>query len=89
MLIYKFEAFELFKSMIDKVNKDVISFLFKGELPTQNPENIREARLMQQPKENYQTSKEEVLNSDEMAAQHRAAGQTQQRPQVTETITRD
>lgn len=89
LLIYKFEAFELFKSMIDKVNKDVISFLFKGELPTQNPENIREARLMQQPKENYQTSKEEVLNSDEMAAQHRAAGQTQQRPQVTETITRD
>lgn len=61
LLIYKFEAFELFKSMIDKVNKDVISFLFKGELPTQNPENIREARLMQQPKENYQTSKEEVL----------------------------
>lgn len=30
LLIYKFEAFELFKSMIDKVNKDVISFLFKG-----------------------------------------------------------
>ena len=33
LLIYKFEAFELFKEMIDQVNKDVISFLFKGELP--------------------------------------------------------
>src|SRR5690606_9004516 len=31
LLIYKFEAFELFKQMIDQVNKDVISFLFKGE----------------------------------------------------------
>jgi preprotein translocase subunit SecA len=30
LLIYKFEAFELFKVMIDLVNKDVISFLFKG-----------------------------------------------------------
>lgn len=30
LLIYKFEAFELFKSMIDKVNKDVISFLSRG-----------------------------------------------------------
>ena len=29
LLIYKFEAFELFKKMIEQVNKDVISFLFK------------------------------------------------------------
>src|SRR5690554_7543101 len=44
LLIYKFEAFELFKSMIDKVNKDVISFLFKGELPEQDQQEIQEAR---------------------------------------------
>ncbi|WP_340074210.1 preprotein translocase subunit SecA [Leptobacterium sp. I13] len=89
LLIYKFEAFELFKAMIDKVNKDVISFLFKGELPTQNPENIREART-NRPKEKLNLSKEEVLNSDELAARNRAVGQTQQnRPQVTETIVRD
>ncbi|NND63745.1 MAG: preprotein translocase subunit SecA, partial [Flavobacteriaceae bacterium] len=36
LLIYKFEAFELFKVMIEKVNKDVLSFLFKGELPQEN-----------------------------------------------------
>ncbi|NER12195.1 preprotein translocase subunit SecA [Leptobacterium flavescens] len=90
LLIYKFEAFELFKSMIDKVNKEIISFLFKGELPTQNADNIQEARTVSRPKENLQTSKEEVLNSDELAARNRAAGQqTQQRPQVTETIVRD
>ena len=40
LLIYKFEAFNLFKKMIDDVNKEVISFLFKGDLPHQN-ENIQ------------------------------------------------
>jgi preprotein translocase subunit SecA len=90
LLIYKFEAFELFKEMIDKVNKEVISFLFKGELPSENTNQIQEARSVRRPKENLKTSKEEIPNSDELAAQNRAAGQTQrQRPQVTETIVRE
>ncbi len=90
LLIYKFEAFELFKSMIDKVNKEVISFLFKGELPSENTNQIQEARTVRKPKENLQTSKEEIPNSDELAAQNRAVGQTQgQRPHVTETIVRE
>ncbi|WP_394970802.1 preprotein translocase subunit SecA [uncultured Croceitalea sp.] len=90
LLIYKFEAFELFKSMIDKVNKEVISFLFKGELPTENTNQIQEARNVRRPKEKLQTSKEEIPNSDELAAQNRAAGQSQgQRPQKTETIVRE
>ena len=90
LLIYKFEAFELFKEMINKVNKEVVSFLFKGELPSENPNQIQEARNVNRPKENLQTSKEEIPNSDELAAQNRAAGQTQgQRPQVTETIVRE
>ena len=90
LLIYKFEAFELFKSMIDKVNKEVVSFLFKGELPTENPNEIQNAREVRRPKENLQTSKAEIPNSDELAAQNRAAGQTQgQRPQITETIVRE
>ncbi|WP_299213923.1 preprotein translocase subunit SecA [uncultured Aquimarina sp.] len=88
LLIYKFEAFELFKSMIEEVNKDVISFLFKGELPTGNTQDISEARQVKR-KENLETSKEEIPNMDERAAQSRAAGQTQQRQQVTETIVRE
>ena len=90
LLIYKFEAFELFRNMIDKVNKDVVSFLFKGELPTSSSNEIQEARNVRRPKEQLQTSKEEIPNSDELAAQNRAAGQTQRgRPQVTETIVRE
>src|SRR5690606_27588609 len=90
LLIYKFEAFELFKSMIDKVNKEVVSFLFKGELPTGNTDEIQEARNVRRPKENLRTSKEEIPNSDEMASQSRAVGQNQGgRPPITETIVRE
>ena len=89
LLIYKFEAFELFKVMIDQVNKDVISFLFKGEIPEGNTSNIQEARQPRR-REQVETTKEEIPNLDERAAQSRAAGQqTQQRPQKTETIVRD
>ncbi|GAA3784064.1 preprotein translocase subunit SecA [Corallibacter vietnamensis] len=88
LLIYKFEAFELFKAMIDQVNKDVISFLFKGELPSEDTSTISEAKQTQK-KENLQTQKEEIPNMDERAAQSRAAGNTQPQQEVVETIVRD
>ncbi|TBN03578.1 preprotein translocase subunit SecA [Hyunsoonleella flava] len=88
LLIYKFEAFELFKAMIDDVNKDVISFLFKGELPQETQDTIQEARARK--REKVETSKEEIPNLDERSAQSRAAGNTQrQQQQVVETIVRD
>lgn len=43
LLIYKFESFELFKTMLNKVNKDVVSTLMKGHIPTQDPDQVREA----------------------------------------------
>ncbi len=90
LLIYKFEAFELFKSMINKVNKEVVSFLFKGELPSGNPNEIQEARNVRRPKVDTTATKEEIPNSDERAAQSRAIGQNQGgRPAITETIIRE
>lgn len=85
LLIYKLEAFKLFRKMLDGVNKEVISFLFKGDLPQQN--TIQEAKEVRT-KENYTTSKDEYPNTDELSAQNNEAGQTQPR-QVTETIVRD
>ncbi len=41
LLIYKFESFELFKRMIGKVNKDIISFLGKARLPVKDPALIQ------------------------------------------------
>ena len=88
LLIYKFESFELFKAMIDEVNKDVISFLFKGELPQETQNTIQEARQTRK-KENLKTQKDEIPNLDERSAQNRAAGNTQQNQEVVETIVRD
>ncbi|WP_298894572.1 preprotein translocase subunit SecA [uncultured Psychroserpens sp.] len=89
LLIYKFEAFELFKEMIDQVNKDVISFLFKGELPSETQNNIQEAKARKQ--EKLETQKDEIPNMDERAAQSRAAGAgaSRQQQQVVETIVRE
>ncbi len=84
LLIYKFEAFNLFSSMLNGVNKEVISFLFKGDLPQQSEPTIQEAKEVRQ-QENYKTSKDEIVSSE---SANREAGQTQQR-QVTETIVRD
>ena len=89
LLIYKFEAFELFKVMIDKVNKEVISFLFKGEIPQGNQQQVSDAAQIRERREQTQTQKEEIPNMDERSAQSRAAGNTQpQQQQVTETIVR-
>jgi len=43
LLIYKFESFELFKTMMQKVNKDISSFLIRGNLPLQDASSVQEA----------------------------------------------
>ena len=84
LLIYKQEAFNLFRKMIYTVNKDIISFLFKGDLPQQN-QNIQEAREVKR-KENYTESRDEIESSEKA---NREASQASHRPQVTETIVRE
>ena len=89
LLIYKFEAKELFFSMIDQLNKDILTFLFKGELPSKNPSEITEDRQTRR-REKYNTSKAEILNSDEMANRNREVGASASRGNsVVETIVRE
>ncbi|WP_338409486.1 preprotein translocase subunit SecA [uncultured Flavobacterium sp.] len=88
LLIYKFEAFKLFKRMIDNVNKEVISFLFKGDLPSQNPNEIQEAKQVRR-ESNYKESKESTEINDTAKNNKQAGEMAGQRPQVTETIVRD
>ena len=89
LLIYKFEAFELFKLMVEVLNKDIISFLFKGEIPSQNTP-IQDASKLKTKKDNVELSKEEISNTDELAAKNRAvsAGVSGQVSKV-ETIVRE
>ena len=43
LLIYKFESYNLFKSMVEKINKGMVSTLMKGQIPMPEPEEVREA----------------------------------------------
>jgi len=70
LVIYKLESFNLFKDMIIKTNKDVISFLMKGGLPVQDEEEVKkQARFTQeQPKvkkEKLVETREEVIANEE------------------------
>ena len=44
LLIYKFEAFELFKRFIAKVNEETNTFLMHADLPVQESNEVQEAR---------------------------------------------
>ena len=47
LLIYKFESFELFKQMMDRTNKEIVSFLYKAVIPQQDPNQVKEAKPVQ------------------------------------------
>tara|TARA_B100000768_G_scaffold181900_1_gene207267 strand:+ start:1181 stop:4543 length:3363 start_codon:yes stop_codon:yes gene_type:complete len=89
LVIYKFEAFKLFQTTLNEINKDIISFLFKGELPSKDPSEIREDRKERR-KQKFNISKEEVLNSDELASINKRVGQNASSiNQQVETIIRE
>ena len=82
LLIYKFEAFELFKMTVAEINREVLSFLFKGELPSKDTNQISEARSQQ--RQSLNTSKATVQNSTEQAISN-----SRQQQEPIETIVRD
>jgi len=85
LLIYKFEAFELFKSLIDSVNKEILSFLFKAEIATDNNRDVQQA-TSKKPL-NVNTSKEEIPNTEELRQRNRAITNRQSNSPI-ETIVR-
>lgn len=44
LLIYKLEAFNLFKNLVARINSEVSAFLFKGNIPVSDPDQVREAK---------------------------------------------
>ena len=78
LVIYKLESFNLFKEMIIKSNKEVISFLMKGGLPVENnQQQIQQPKFTQEaPKE----KKEKLTESrDENIVEEQNA---QQKPKI-------
>jgi preprotein translocase subunit SecA len=73
LLIYKFEAFEMFKRFIGKLNDDMISFLTRADLPKQDPSQVQQAQAQRGTEPNVQASKEEVSSSLNPGANRAAA----------------
>lgn len=63
LLIYKFEAFEMFKRFVGKLNEDTISFIAKADLPAQDPNQVRAAQAPRKEEAQVKASKEEVGSS--------------------------
>ncbi len=85
LLIYKFEAFELFKLLIDSINKETLSFLFKAEISVQKDSNIQQpsANMPQRVK----ATKDEIPNTDELRQRNNSIISRQSKNEV-ETIIR-
>jgi preprotein translocase subunit SecA len=82
LLIYKFESFNLFKILVVKVNKDVVSTLMKGYIPIQNPDQVREAEARKRTDmSRYKTQKSDLPGSDNPMAGANTQTQEKAKPQ--------
>ncbi len=60
LLIYKFESFKLFGDLLQRINREIISFLVKSGLPGHQDLNIEEARQRRSDNRALRTQKEDV-----------------------------
>ena len=64
LLIYKFESFGLFKEVLEKVSKDVISFLLKGQIPLRSDDQkVEEAARRKTDMSKMQTSRNDLVTN--------------------------
>ncbi|MCR4619784.1 MAG: preprotein translocase subunit SecA [Paludibacteraceae bacterium] len=74
LLIYKLESYNLFKTMVDTVNRSTLSILMRGQIPMPDPEQVRQAMPEQRTdRHNYQERKDEAAQV--AAAQRQASSQ--------------
>ena len=59
LLIYKFESYELFKELVNRVNSETVSFLMKATIPVQEPDQVQEARRQRRARQQTRETKEE------------------------------
>jgi preprotein translocase subunit SecA len=85
LLIYKFESFELFQQMVNKVNRDITSFLVKAYLPQENQQQVREVQAPKpEPTQRYQTNRTDDpnLGSSGNGASNNQQSAEQERPKL-------
>ncbi len=59
LLIYKFEAFEQFRSTVSEINKEIVSFLTRSFIPQAQPVEQREAKVSKTDLSRMQTNRTE------------------------------
>ena len=82
LIIYKFESFELFKQMLAKVNQEIVSFLFKGNLPSRDVSNVKQAQERKSDVNSLETSRKGLV----MSTQPLPGKPQQQRASITQPI---
>ena len=70
LLIYKLESVNLFDNMVNKINDKTLSILMRGQIPMQQPEEVRQAPVetRAQRRQQYQENKTELTDRNQQAA---------------------
>jgi preprotein translocase subunit SecA len=85
LLIYKLESFNLFKNMVDVMNRKAVSVLMRGQLHIPEQQNVREAAPERKTDySRYRTQKDELAEGRRV--QGEVAGRDTREPQKREPI---
>ena len=69
LLIFKLESVNLFDAMVNKINNNTISVLMRGQIPVQEPQQVRQAAPEpQQPRQQYREEKQDLNDPDQQEA---------------------
>ncbi len=87
LLIYKLESFGIFRRMLDALNRRAIAILLRGQIPTANPEEVRQAQEQRrQDYSRYRTQKDSTARAAQQSGQAAAAGRDTREMQRPEPI---
>ena len=87
LLIYKLESFNIFKDMLDRFNRRAIAILLRGQIPTRDPQEVRQAHAQQrQDYSRYRTQKDAVSRAAAASGQAAAAARDTREMQRTEPL---
>ena len=75
LLIYKFESFNMFKQMIQKINTEVISFLMRADIPMQDGSQVREQRARAIDRSKLKEQRNDLLSQANSNTQERQVTQ--------------
>lgn len=81
LLIYKLESVTLFDTMVNKINNQTISILMRGQIPVQEPEQLRQATPEQrQDMSKYREEKRDLSDPNQQAAAQQDTREVKREP---------